>query len=86
MKMSCQCFAEILIHFCFGKFLTLRVGHICSKVMPKKMTIYGSNKFYCLYIMRAVMVIMRERNVAIYLKHATDDILQNKSTEINCMC
>ena len=35
MKMSCQCFAGMLIHFRFGKFLALCVGPICSKVMPK---------------------------------------------------
>ena len=48
MKMSCQCFAEMLIHFRFGKFLALPVGPISSKVMPKFfVTTDGSNQFSC---------------------------------------
>ena len=35
MKMSSQCFAGMLIHFRFDKFLALRTGPICSKVMAK---------------------------------------------------
>ena len=35
LKMSCQCFAEMLINFHFGKFLALHFGHILGKVMPK---------------------------------------------------
>jgi len=35
MKMSCQCFSEMLIHFRFGKFLALRVCPFLAKVMPK---------------------------------------------------
>ena len=32
------------------------------------------------------MVIMSERIVARYLKHVTDDMLQNNRTEIKCLC
>ena len=35
MKMSRQCFAEMPIHFHFGKFLALPEGSILGKVMPK---------------------------------------------------
>jgi hypothetical protein len=85
MKMSCQCFAEMLIHFRFGKFLALRVGPICSKVMPKFcMTTDGSNSLA--YTMQAIMVIMSERIVTRYLKYATDDMFQNNRTEIRCPC
>ena len=83
--MSCQCFAEMLIHFCFGKFRALRVGPIFGKVMPKFcMTTDGSNSLA--YTVQAIMVITRERNVARYLKYATNDMFQNNCTEIRCPC
>ena len=78
----------MLIHFRFGKFLALPVGPISSKVMPKfSMTTDGSNQFSCLYTVQAIMVlIMRERDVARYLKHATADMYRNNRTEIRCPC
>jgi hypothetical protein len=35
MQMSCQCFAKMLIHYRFGKFLALRIGPILGKVLLK---------------------------------------------------
>jgi hypothetical protein len=53
MKMSCQCFAGMLIHLRFGKFLALCIGHICSKAMPKIcMTADGTNSLAYIPCMR----------------------------------
>ena len=69
MKMSCQCFAEMLIHFGFGKFLALRVGPIFSKVMPKfSVTTDGSNS------LAYILATMSESKVARYFKYATADM------------
>ena len=55
VKMSCQCFAEMLIYFRFGKFLALRVGPIFSKGHAEifwRPCVHGGSKIFSCSIPR----------------------------------
>jgi hypothetical protein len=85
MQMSCQCFAKMLIHFRFVKFLALRIGHIFRKGHAEILfDIDGSNSLS--YLVQAIMIIMSGRVVTKYLESAMEDMLRNKQKEIRCPC
>ena len=87
MLMSCQCFAEMLINFRFGKILALRKSHFwqrsCQNFLFK---IKGSNLSIFVYIVQAIMIRMSSRVVDRYLAAATEDMIKNEEIEIKCPC
>jgi hypothetical protein len=74
----------MLIHFCFGKFLALRICSIFS--IGHAEILFESDGSLLLISCRKIMIQMSERMVTRWLKSATENMIQNKETEIRCMC
>jgi hypothetical protein len=86
MHMSCQCFAEMLIHFCFGKFLSLRIGSIFLTNVMSKFCVKLTDLIILLISCMEIMIELSKRVVTRYLKSVRKNMIQNKGTKIRCLC
>ena len=80
-------FAEMLIHFCFGKFLHYSYVLFIGKVMPN-FCMHGSKYSLLLHTAAQETMVrqMSEAMVARYKARATAFMIQNNMIEIRCPC